>query len=219
MSEIPVKQELQEALSALVDGEVTELELRRLLKASDEQYAALRETWLSHQTASASIKKDVPTIDFRDLSNSISAAIADEPVLSQSSKTAKKQSVWSGVGRFAIAASVAGAVVLGVQFAPSDINPQVADVQVPVQSSVPSSFERGIPSNTAVSTVSNESGVGHSAQQQQETIIINENTQQKLQQAEEQVNRLMLEHAQNAAQNTQQGVLPYTRVPESIDKP
>lgn len=218
MSETPVKQQLEESLSALVDGEVTELELRRLLKASDEEYTALRENWLSYQTTSAAVSKDTPEIDFRDLSNSISAAIAQEPALSTAKTPVKKQSMWSGVGRFAVAASVAGAVVLGVQFAPTDTGSSQIAGSTPVpaqsQSTVPSSFNHGLPVDTSVRTVSNEPGIGHNTQQK-ETIILNESTKQKLKQAEEQVNRLLLEHAQNSSQNTQQGVLPYARVPEA----
>jgi len=106
MSNTPVKQILEESLSALVDGEATELEVRRLLKASDEQYEGLRDSWLRYQTASSATKSDFPSAEFRDLSSSISAAIDQEPAHSVKAKPAKA-SIWSGVGRFAVAASVA----------------------------------------------------------------------------------------------------------------
>ncbi|MFT5117662.1 MAG: sigma-E factor negative regulatory protein RseA [Kiritimatiellia bacterium] len=217
MSDSPVKQPLEESLSALVDGEITELELRRLLKASDEDFKGLRARWLRFNTASAGIKKDLPTGDFCDLSESISAAIDEEKTYSMSSKSTRKSSIWSGVGRFAIAASVAGAVVLGVQFAPSGVNNEVADAESTLAPfvNVPSSFGHGLPTDTTVRTVSNEATV---IKPEQQTIIINEATQEQLKLAEEEINRLMLEHAQNASQNTQQGVLPYARVPESPEK-
>ncbi len=216
MSNAPVKQTLEESLSALVDGEATELEVRRLLKASDEQYEDLRDSWLRYQTASSATKSDFPSADFRDLSSSISAAIAEEPAHAIKGSS-RKTSIWSGVGRFAVAASVAGAVVLGVQFAPSDLDSTQVATADPVpasQAKVPSSFGHGLPTDTVVSTVSNESSV---SKPKAETIIITESTQQQLKEAEDQVNRLMLEHAQNASQNTQQGVLPYARVPESSE--
>jgi sigma-E factor negative regulatory protein RseA len=219
MSETHVKQQLDESLSALVDGEISELELRRLLKASNEEYAALRENWSAYHMASAAVNKEIPAVQLHDLSASISAAIDAEPTHTSSSKPVQKKSIWSGVGRFAVAASVAGAVVLGVQFAPNDLNNQVADVDsLPVQpAQVPSSFGHGIPVDTTVNTVSNENSTVKTAPKK-DTIILNESTQKQLQQAEEQVGRFMLEHAQNASQNTQQGVLPYKRVPESSEQ-
>ncbi len=223
MSQSTMKQPLQESLSALIDGEANELEVRRLLKADDEIFEVLREDWSRYQLASSNMKKasrEEQAVEYRDLSISINSAIADEPVHSIKEHNKPKASMWSGVGRFAIAASVAGAVVLGVQFAPSDFDNQIADnepLTLP-SSSVPSSFGQGLPSNTAIRTVSNESGTKAAQVGDERTpIIINENTKEQLKQAEEQVNRLMLEHAQNASQNTQQGVLPYARVPESSE--
>jgi sigma-E factor negative regulatory protein RseA len=217
MSDRPVKNPLEESLSALVDGEITELELRRLLKASDEDYKGLRARWLRYQAASAGIKKVLPASDFCGLSESIRAAIDEEETYSMSNKPTRKASVWSGVGRFAIAASVAGAVVLGVQFAPGGFNNEIADTESALAPFVntPSSFGHGLSTDTTVRNVSNEARAIKPAQQ---TIVINEATQEQLKQAEEEVNRLMFEHAQNASQNTQQGVLPYARVPESSEQ-
>lgn len=219
-----VNTKYDELLSSLVDGEITELELRRLLKVSDEEFKSLRDRWSGYHMAKASINNDVPDVSFTDLSSSISALIAEEPAhsisgnIEQIAKPVKKQSVWAGVGRFAIAASVAGAVVLGVQFAPTDIDGQIADTQTaPVPTvtglKVPSSFGHGLPVDTTISTVSTDNNPV--VQQNRDVIVINEDTKNELKKAENEVNRLMLEHAQNSAQNTQQGVLPYARVPES----
>jgi hypothetical protein len=46
-------------------------------------------------------------------------------------------------------------------------------------------------------------------------IIINDATQQQVDDMKQEVNRLMLEHAENATQNTQNGVVPFVRVPDS----
>jgi sigma-E factor negative regulatory protein RseA len=224
MSQTPVKQSLQESLSALVDGEATELEVRRLLKADDAVYSEVRGSWSRYQAASASAKKDTPSIEYRDLSLNISAAIAEEPVHTGKASTEKtkttmkaKASIWSGMGRFAVAASVAGAVVLGVQFAPSGVDQQIVEgnpVTLP-SSSAPSGFSQGLSADTTISTVSNQSKKSNN---ERVSINITESTKEQLKEAEEQVNRLMLEHAQNASQNTQQGVLPYTRIPETTEK-
>lgn len=221
-SQATVSDTLQESLSALMDGEASELEIRRLLKSSDEDFGALRQQWSRYHLASATNQpnNECAGSPVLDLSLSISDAIAQEPAHGeQSIKTIQKASIrnmWSGVGRFAIAASVAGAVVLGVQFSSTGLDNQIADnepVTLP-STSAPSSFGQGIPSDTTVSTVSND--VSPSVRSEQRTpITLNEETKEQLKQAEEQVNRLMLEHAQNASQNTQQGVLPYARVPEN----
>ncbi len=217
MSKNSTKQYMEESLSALMDGEITALELRRLLKLDEEQFSELRERWLSYQIASSSLKNDMPAIAYQDISGQISAAIVDEPVHRGKKQTSGR--LWAGVGRFAIAASVAGAVVLGVPFSPDNVTQQVADVEKPVEQVVPShrvprSFGHTMPQDTVVSTVSNENRPSESSKKE---ITITKDTQQKLQEAGSQVNRLMLEHAQNAAQNTQQGVLPYARLPESSE--
>ena len=231
MSQTPVKPSLQESLSALMDGEATELEIRRLLKADDASYEEIRSAWCRYQVSSSSVKKETPNVDYRDLSLSISAAVAEEPVHSSKTNTSEakatekvKTSIWSGMGRFAVAASVAGAVVLGVQFAPSGVDRQIAGsdpITLP-STSAPSSFPQGLSSGTTVSTVSNAANSQQNSNKQnngtQTPINITESTKDQLKEAEEQVNRLMLEHAQNASQNTQQGVLPYARVPETTEK-
>ncbi|MGS2718200.1 sigma-E factor negative regulatory protein [Eionea flava] len=220
-SHTDVSETLQESLSGLMDGEISELELRRLLKANDGDFQVLRKKWSRYHSASAVNRSD-DAVGFStiDLSLAISSAIDEEPTYGEKSASAAKKSgvrqMWSGVGRFAVAASVAGAVVLGVQFSPSGLDNQIVDsdpVTLPSASS-PSSFGQGIPSDTVVSTVSNEA-TSSLVNEQRAPITLNEDTKEQLKQAEEQVNRLMLEHAQNASQNTQQGVLPYARVPEN----
>jgi len=223
MSKTQTVQQLEESLSALVDGEASELEIHRLLKVDSQQYEELRNRWLRYQTISASIKDDVPNVDYGHIASSISAAIDEESTHSASTSTEavkpkaiSKIGAWSGVGRFAIAASVAGAVVLGVQFIPGGADQQIAHSPEEVKpfSAAPSSgFLPGLSSNTEVSTVSTVSA--DSAVSDKALITITESTREQLSTAEEQVNRLMLEHAQNSAQNTPQGVLPYARVPES----
>ena len=85
-------------------------------------------------------------------------------------------------------------------------------------SSAPSSFAQGLSSDTTISTVSNTVKNQQNSSAERTPINITESTKEQLKQAEEEVNRLMLEHAQNASQNTQQGVLPYARVPETTEK-
>jgi sigma-E factor negative regulatory protein RseA len=104
---------LNESLSALIDNEASDLEVRRILKelemADASQVAALREKWRTYNTTSALMRG--ASISKIDLSESIREAIKHEDSL--------KQTIMSNVasvsGRFAIAASVAVFSILGVQ--------------------------------------------------------------------------------------------------------
>ncbi len=198
------QQQLNESLSALMDGEASELELRRILKSDADD---VNDRWHRYQLASAALRSDVNLEKPVDLSFSISEAIADEPTYS--SKKKAKTSVWSNLGRFAVAASVAGAVVVGVQFAPT--GPATNIASTPTTPSAPVSSQPELGNDTSVRVVGSQVPAGT----QQKPIIINEATQQQLEQMEGEVNRLMLEHAENNSQNTQQGVLPFVRVPDA----
>ena len=103
------KERLEESLSALMDGETTDMEMHRLLKeiASD---TSLRDKWKRYHMISATIKGETvsPSMDY---SASIAAAIDAEPAY-----RSKGFTLFAGAaGRFAIAASVAMLAVVGVQ--------------------------------------------------------------------------------------------------------
>jgi sigma-E factor negative regulatory protein RseA len=217
-NEQSAEQKMNESLSALMDGEASDFEVRRVLKSED---AELDQRWQRYQLVSAAMRKESDSgFGLVDLSTSISEVIANEPVLSssvdfdgelQADKITTKEKVvglWSNIGRFAVAASVAGAVVVGVQFSPNDVSNTVATSTLTPTASVSGQPILGV--DATVSTVGTESQV-----QQQTPIIINEATQQQVADMKAEVNRLMLEHAENASQNTQNGVTPFVRVPDS----
>jgi sigma-E factor negative regulatory protein RseA len=103
-------QTFQESLSALLDNETDELELRRLLAASDD--GAMRATWARYQVARAVMHKEL-LLPHLDLAAKVSAALADEtaPVV----LVAARRLPWGGLGRLAVAASVTVAVLAGVR--------------------------------------------------------------------------------------------------------
>ena len=102
------REALQESLSALMDNETDELELRRVLAASGE--SEVRATWARYQVARAVMHKELlePRLD---LAAAVSAALADEPVPAVS----QPRLPWRGLGRLAVAASVTVAVLAGVR--------------------------------------------------------------------------------------------------------
>lgn len=104
------RESLRETLSAVMDNEADELELRRVLAASGEP--ELQATWSRYQIARAAMRGEyfAPGLN---IAAGVSAALADEPAPSRSRAGAP---VWRGVGRVAIAASVTLAVLAGVRF-------------------------------------------------------------------------------------------------------
>lgn len=102
------REALQESLSALMDNETDELELRRVLAASGE--SEVRATWARYQVARAVMHKELlePRLD---LAAAVSAALADESVPAVS----QPRLPWRGLGRLAVAASVTVAVLAGVR--------------------------------------------------------------------------------------------------------
>lgn len=100
-------QALQESLSALLDNETDELELRRLLAASGD--GETRATWARYQVARAAMHKEL-LLPHLDLAAKVSAALADEP-----QAKVERRLPWSGLGRLAVAASVTVAVLAGVR--------------------------------------------------------------------------------------------------------
>ena len=67
------KAQLKEALSAFIDGEATDIEVRRLLKEMPFDHT-LRDSWRYHQLSSAIINKELST-EIVDFSADISSAI------------------------------------------------------------------------------------------------------------------------------------------------
>lgn len=125
IDETPKVNTFDESLSALVDGEVTELELRRILKTEDE--AALQKLGRYHLVSNI-LRKEVDLAKSIDVSSAVSAAIANDVVSEEAAPA--KPGLWANLGRFGIAASVAGALVVGVQFLSTSEPQNIADNQV-----------------------------------------------------------------------------------------
>jgi len=123
------REALHESLSAVMDNEADELELRRVLAADDD--SEMRATWSRYQIARAAMHKEL--IEPRmDIASAVSAALADEPAIS----VAKPQkSAWRNMGRIAVAASVTVAVLAGVRLYNQS---EVAGPQMAQQAAQPS---------------------------------------------------------------------------------
>lgn len=121
---------LKQSLSALIDNEADELEVRRVLNASNDP--ELRASWSRYQIA-RTVMHNEPFSAKIDLSANIMAAIDAEPELSVAQPTQQETSVrntkagrFSWISRVAVAASVTLAVLGGVRFYNQDTVQQEA---------------------------------------------------------------------------------------------
>ena len=134
------REALQETLSAVMDNEADELELRRVLAACGED-AELRSTWSRYQLARSVMHRE-PTLPKLDIAAAVSAALADEAAPPKAEK-----GPWRMVGRLAVAASVTLAVLAGVRlYNQNDALPQMAQQGTTPQIALPGySEEQGAP--------------------------------------------------------------------------
>lgn len=228
---------LAESLSALMDNQASELELQRLLKALEAD-PELKSTWSRYQIASAGLKKDLPVMASSDFATRISAAIDAEETYSLQPQVAPQQASnqttsgnviamplrwWQQAGRVAVAASVAGALIVGVQQYQT-VAPQTAEFAANTPVTTPAAVNNetkaaNLPSGInapalSARTVALQSGYESRPQEnrrvmfvprQQAAPIYNEDVSIY-------VNQLIQEHTDNASINSGQGMLPYTRV-------
>lgn len=214
------KERLEESLSALMDGETTDMEMHRLLKeiASD---TSLRDKWKRYHMISATIKGETvsPSMDY---SASIAAAIDAE-----SAYRSKGFTLFAGAaGRFAIAASVAMLAVVGVQQlnSPLDSSPVVSEFAAMDEDDqnngpaiqFPSGFQPIINARTV-------SVGGDNKTSRYVTPLMQVRQQEKQQYSEVKLraylNNAMLKHSNNAALNSNQGMLPFARLNDSQSSP
>jgi sigma-E factor negative regulatory protein RseA len=223
MSEQNRPHNLAESISALMDNQASELELQRILKAS-EQDAEVKATWARYQVASAALRGEQTPVftaaAMSDFSARMSAAIdAEDALVAQ--PAAKPQQGWRyQLGRVALVASVAGGMILGVgelnlgaavstqvaSNAPA-VAPAVVDQAVTLPSGINSPMinTRTVAVQTGYETRPQENRRVMFQPRQASAVVSDEEVSRY-------VNQMIKEHSDNAAMNSGQGVLPYARV-------
>lgn len=196
-------QSLQETLSALMDDEAEQLEVRRVLQAG-EQDPDVRRSWERFQLARSIMHKE-PWHTGTDLSAGIAAALADEPALKAG--TATRTPRWSTrLSRIAVAASVTVAVLVGVRM----VN------HGPAADNNMAAVERGVPAvSTAVSAAPAVpvgagavlAGFSSHADEQQRASV---NAAEPSAWQEQRMSNYLREHAETNAQSATQPV-PFAR--------
>jgi sigma-E factor negative regulatory protein RseA len=188
------REALQESLSAVMDNEADEMELRRVLSASDD--AELRATWSRYQIARAVMHKELlePRLD---IAAAVSAALADEPLPVQDKTVVRGP--WRSVGRFAVAASVTVAVLAGVRLYNQD---EVASTQLAQQTAQPTLSApqaQGPAMLAGFSTAGEQQGVAETASEATPGWH------------DQRLPAYLRQHAQQAAMNANESALPYAR--------
>jgi sigma-E factor negative regulatory protein RseA len=221
MTETALQQTLRESLSALVDNQASDMELRRVLRES-EVNGELRRLWGRYQLIGSALRHELPAGVPVDLTAGIWAAIdAEEQQVVSQPAAARATRWWSGFGRAAIAASVAGVVIVSAQIVQRSNPGEVAAVaQAPAAApAAPAALPAGFAApDIAARTVSTharlESGRESRAVPQlmvpTQQAAVPSRPSAEVQAYLQQVLQL---HAVNAAAGSPQGMLPYARIP------
>lgn len=197
--------DMRETISALVDGESSEWELRKVLQQS-ESSDTVREDWAAYQTMGAILRREPnQSVDSMvDISGSIMSSLEEEPAYSKVGYFKRT------LGQTAIAASVAVIALVGIQqyqVAQNDLGNTHNIAETATQNEAdtlifpPKGFEFQ-PLTRQVST--------------SPTPTQNQSTQVQIpvdrQQLELHLNELLQEHSSNSV-NSAQDSLPMVRVP------
>lgn len=130
------REALDESMSAVMDGEAGELELRRVLAAAGED-AQARARWARYQLARDVMHRQ-SVLPGLDLSAAVAAVIDAEPAAAAAPVAAPRARGWQRLGRFAVAASVTLVVLAGVRWYHQDEALQLAQQAAPaVQPALP----------------------------------------------------------------------------------
>ena len=197
--------DLREKLSALVDGEVSEWDVRKTLQQIDENND-LRDEWASYQKIGSVLRKE-PSAGV-DISSAIMAAIESEPAHSKFAQLRKP------FAQMTLAASVAAMALFGIQqyqiaqnglFGTSG-TPQLAggtlQESLPISLQPPTGFEFQ-PVSRPVSSATTKPSLRTGT-----TVEISVDPEQMRAHLES----LAQEHSEHAV-HTSQGVFPKVRVP------
>ena len=196
-----MSEKLRESLSALMDDEANELELQRLLKQVGDD-PELRQTWVRYSAVRSVVSGQQTALHGLDISGSVRHAIASdsEPARGQADSGFKR--FLRPVASFAVAASVAATVVIGGQQLA-----QVGGVD-PLgggQSLAAGVSPVGMINSLGASPVQASYGAAIPVLKPATRRAYDELAQRRL-------HRYMQLHAEQAALNTPQGLLPYARV-------
>ncbi|MEW3618577.1 anti-sigma factor MucA [Pseudomonas aeruginosa] len=180
------REALQETLSAVMDNEADELELRRVLAACGED-AELRSTWSRYQLARSVMHRE-PTLPKLDIAAAVSAAWPTRPL----------KGPWRMVGRLAVAASVTLAVLAGVRlYNQNDALPQMA--------------QQGTTPQIALPQVKGPAVLAGYSEEQGAPQVITNSSSSDTRWHEQRLPIYLRQHVQQSAVSGTESALPYAR--------
>lgn len=190
---------LRESLSALMDNEADELEVQRVLRQIGED-VELRRTW-ERYNAVRTVVSGHGLSDLRlDVSQRVASAIAEE-----AAKPSLRQRLARPLASFAVAASVAATVVIGGQ--------QLAQINSADDPYGQQSIAAGGASTVGLVNTLGATPVRASYGNQSVPVLQPATRTAYKELARQRLNMYMQEHAEHAALNTPQGLMPYAKVP------
>ena len=195
-----MNERMRESLSALLDDEANELELERVLShiADDDD---LRQTWVRYNAARATVSGHQLAHMGLDISSQVRLAITDHTVPG----AGFKQRFLRPLTSLAVAASVAATVVIGGQQLAQIGGTEAYDSN---QSLAASASPVGMLNSLGATTVQASYGTRAIPVLQPAT----RTAYQEL--ARQRMQKYMQEHAEHAALNSPQGLVPFARVPQ-----
>lgn len=187
---------IKESVSALMDGQADELEIRRLLNAPADE---VQESWQRYLLIS-DVLKDEPCMDDLDISQGIRQALDGEPMdelVAPQASTADSQPAnwmrWLSLG--SSAAAVTLAVFMGLSLYEQN--------EAPANQSVVA-LQSNSPMQLSVSTVSQNNRV--------QTSDVNEAlVSQELRAAQNLLNEYLMQHVEDNAMHSVNGIKPLAR--------
>ncbi|GAB3308794.1 sigma-E factor negative regulatory protein [Haliea atlantica] len=192
-------EQLRESLSALMDDEANELELERVLSRIGQD-SELRGTWVRYQAVRAATSGQGAASMEWDISGRVMASIGEQ----ESPATAARwQRMLRPLGGFAVAASVAAVVVVGGQ--------QWSQTQAPVEVASQSAAAPALGFVNTLGGAPVQASLGSGSGAELELTPAVRTAYHEL--ARQRMLMYSQQHAEQAALNTPQGLIPYARVP------
>lgn len=194
---------LRESVSALVDGEASAMELRRVLANANS--TDVRDRWRAYQLTRGALAGDSLQFAHIDLSVRVGEAIAGIDLDEVAPDTDSRGFAWrKSLGGVAVAATVAAVVVLAGQTL------RLGDEQAVVADAAKG---RVYPSSTLTGPAVNDGALSADFSGIAPASAIDPNRE-----AERQLEKLLIQHTERAAANNGQGVISFARVP-AVEEP
>ena len=196
-----MSEKMRESLSALLDDEASELELHRVLTqiADDPE---LRDTWVRYSLAHSVVSGQVVAHPKLDVSARVRQAINGEPsAASESLKSGFRQNFLRPLTSLAVAASVTATVVIGGQ--------QLARVEGESDRAAVASSVSPVGLVNSLGATSVQASYGTQA-----VPVLQPASRTAYQElARQRMAKYLQEHAEHAALNSPNGLVPFARVP------